>query len=524
MTRHKSVISLMIVGGCLATLGSAMGRDPQLWNLTELSKPPKTTWVDQTGPLRKLYYESEPRNGRPTRVFAYCAFPENTSTKSPGIVLIHGGGGTAFPQWAELWAKRGYVAIAMDLSGRGPDKKPLPDGGPDQSDVTKFPTTDSPPKDCWTYHAVAAAVRAGSLLAELPEVDNEQIAVTGISWGGYLTCIVAGVDQRFRAAVPVYGCGFLADNSCWLQRFADMTPAWKRRWIRLFDPSQYVSRATMPVLFVNGTNDFAYPLDSYQKTYRLVNDRTLCVTVEMPHGHEPGWAPKEIGIFIDHILRGTPPLPHIDAQAQLDSTYQSAQLKWQGVGEVKAQFHWTNDGGPWQERKWKSKPVSVQGQLIQTTLPTERPLCGFFTVTDARGATVSCEQFEVVEHQEILNVLHRQVDAWNQGDIAGFMDTYWNSEQLTFSSGGETERGWQATIQRYRTRYPDKQTMGHLTFSNLEVTRLGDSAALVIGNWQLQRDHDSPRGKFSIVLRHMDDKWLIIHDHSSSLQPSTSDE
>ena len=104
------------------------------------------------------------------------------------------------------------------------------------------------------------------------------------------------------------------------------------------------------------------------------------------------------------------------------------------------------------------------------------------------------------------------------------MDTYWNSEQLTFSSGGETERGWQATIQRYRSRYPDKQTMGHLTFQNLEVTRLGESAALVIGNWQLQRDHDSPQGNFSVVLRHIDNRWLIIHDHSSSLQPSTTEE
>ena len=200
-----------------------------------------------------------------------------------------------------------------------------------------------------------------------------------------LTCIVAGVDPRFRAAVPVYGCGFLADNSCWLQQFADMTPEWKQQWIRLFDPSQYVGRATMPILFVNGTTDFAYPLDSYQKTYRLVNNRTLCVTVDMPHGHEAGWAPKEIGIFIDHILRGTPPLPQVDAQAQLDSDYQSARLKWQAAGEVTAQFHWTNDAGPWQNRKWKSKPVSVNGQLLKTNLPTERPLCGFFTVTDSRG-------------------------------------------------------------------------------------------------------------------------------------------
>jgi dienelactone hydrolase len=37
----------------------------------------------------------------------------------PGIVLVHGGGGAAFAKWAELWAKRGYAGIAMDLAGCG---------------------------------------------------------------------------------------------------------------------------------------------------------------------------------------------------------------------------------------------------------------------------------------------------------------------------------------------------------------------------------------------------------------------
>jgi hypothetical protein len=59
----------------------------------------------------------------------------------------------------------------------------------------------------------------------------------------------------------------------------------------------------MPMLFVNGTNDFAYPLDSYQRSYRLVKNRNLCIMVNMPHGHPQGWAPKEIGLFVDHHLR-----------------------------------------------------------------------------------------------------------------------------------------------------------------------------------------------------------------------------
>src|SRR5439155_22684356 len=113
----------------------------------------------------------------------------------------------------------------------------------------------------WTYHAVAAVMRGHSLLRSLPNVDPERVGVTGISWGGYLTCIVAGVDNRFKAAVPVYGCGFLHENSVWLDRFAKMTPEQRKRWTTLWDPSVYLPAVTMPILFVNGTNDFAYPLD-----------------------------------------------------------------------------------------------------------------------------------------------------------------------------------------------------------------------------------------------------------------------
>ena len=97
--------------------------------------------------------------------------------------------------------------------------------------------------------------------------------MTGISWGGYLTCIVAGVDNRFKAAVPVYGCGFLHENSAWLDRLAKMTPDQRDRWIELWDPSRYLPAVSMPILFVNGTNDFAYPLDSYMKSFDAVPGR-----------------------------------------------------------------------------------------------------------------------------------------------------------------------------------------------------------------------------------------------------------
>src|SRR5437868_666903 len=72
-------------------------------------------------------------------------------------------------------------------------------------------------------------------------------------------------------------------------------------------------------------------------------------------------------------------------------------------------------------------------------------------------------------------VLRAQEDAWNRGDIDAFVDHYWKSDSLTFSSGGKTTRGWTDTLNRYRSRYPTPEKMGHLSLSALEITPLGDS-------------------------------------------------
>jgi beta-aspartyl-peptidase (threonine type) len=112
-------------------------------------------------------------------------------------------------------------------------------------------------------------------------------------------------------------------------------------------------------------------------------------------------------------------------------------------------------------------------------------------------------------------VLRAQEDAWNQGDVSTFMNHYWQSESLTFSSGGKITRGWEETLNRYRTRYPTPEKMGRLAFSGLEITPLGDSAALVLGQWNLERESEPVSGNFSLVLRKFDDRWLIVHDHTS---------
>lgn len=378
-----------------ADASTGSGRFTGPWNLEQLKQTPDFTWGEETDLVREVYYEGEPFQGKPTRVFGYYGRPKEGKGPFPAMLLVHGGGGAAFAEWATLWAKRGYVALAMDLAGCGPERKRLPDGGPNQSHNEKFAEfTDDNFEHMWTYHAIAAVIRGHSLLASLEEVDAERIGVTGISWGGYLTCIVAGVDDRLKVAVPVYGCGFLHENSAWLSILGKMPPAMSARWVRHFDPSRYLPGVRCPILFVNGTNDFAYPLDSYQKSYRIVpGRRALCITVRMPHGHQAGWKPVEIGLFVDSILAEGTPLPQIGLM-DIEQNSASASFKSQ-LPITAAQLHYTVESGNWKERNWVSVNAAVEGKTVTAQLPSPRPRVCFITIKDERGAVVSTEHVEL---------------------------------------------------------------------------------------------------------------------------------
>jgi dienelactone hydrolase len=368
------------------------------WNLAELSKAPDFEWGDDQK-VRALYYAGEPYQGHATRVFAYYATPGTLSgdpskdKNLPAIVLVHGGGGTAFPKWAELWASRGYAAIAMDLTGSGPRRKALPDGGPGAGHDMKFGAIDLPDTEQWTYHAVADVIRAHSLIRSFPEVDADRTAITGISWGGYLTCIVAGLDNRFKAAVPVYGCGFLAENSSWLNEFAKMSDDQVAKWTQLWDPSQYVGSTSVPMLFVNGGLDVHYRPDSHAKTYALVHSpKNLHYVPHLPHGHIFD-KPTAIEVFVNHYLKGGVPLARI-SEPHVQGKQITAMVETQ-TKLVSAELNFTTDAVPrnsmddkWR-RKWQKQPAAILENQIVADLPPENTTIWFLTGTDDRETIVS---------------------------------------------------------------------------------------------------------------------------------------
>lgn len=119
------------------------------------------------------------------------------------------------------------------------------------------------------------------------------------------------------------------------------------------------------------------------------------------------------------------------------------------------------------------------------------------------------------EKQAILNLLESQRLAWNEGNIAKYMEGYWNSDSLLFVGKKGPQYGWNKTFENYQKSYPNKSAMGQLQFNILKVEMICDDEAFVLGEWILNREKDQPRGFFTLRMKKINQNWKVIADHSS---------
>jgi len=122
------------------------------------------------------------------------------------------------------------------------------------------------------------------------------------------------------------------------------------------------------------------------------------------------------------------------------------------------------------------------------------------------------------DEQIILEVLKNQTECWNNGDIDCFMQSYWKSEKMMFIGKNGITHGWVQTLNNYKTRYPDRQTMGVLKFEILEIEKISIEAYLIVGKFHLTRDEEigDAEGYFSLLFRKINGEWFIVADHTSA--------
>ncbi len=394
-----AAMRLSLVPGIAVHAAICLGELPPQMRF-DLNTSPKTFSADayRTNGVETIFYEGTPYRGRPTRVFAYYGVPKSPDGKKvPGMVLVHGGAGSAFYRWVKFWNDRGYAAISMDtcgcVSGNVVGNEQRAHfrhewGGP--AGWGGFNTLDAPPEDQWCHHAMAAVIRGHSLLRSLPGVDPDRIGVTGVSWGGVLTCLVAGADPRFAFAAPVYGCGDFIGSAPATEKMA--SSGVRDRWNALWNPSLALASATMPVMWIVGTNDRFFSLPAVMSSYaRVPGEKSLAVRVRMVHAHgKVSEEAPELLALANHYLRGGPALPKLGAARRAGETVSVPCSSDPRLKPARAFLDYTCDAPPglWFNRKWETIPATLAEGRVTADLPSGAK-AWYVSVETADGSRVS---------------------------------------------------------------------------------------------------------------------------------------
>jgi ABC-2 type transport system ATP-binding protein len=181
--------------------------------------PSRADWASQNLRINVL---SGPTGNDPVDLDARFYLPRNRSGKVPAVLLAHGFGGTkdSVDADAQSLAGRGYAVLTWTAQGFGTS------GGQIHLDSPDYEVKD--------------AQRLLDWLAARPEVQTDapgdpRVGVVGGSYGGALALLLAGVDPRVDAIVPIITWNDLAKS--FLPESTGGTPStgvFKKSWAGLF--------------------------------------------------------------------------------------------------------------------------------------------------------------------------------------------------------------------------------------------------------------------------------------------------
>ncbi|MBQ7257879.1 MAG: acetylxylan esterase [Abditibacteriota bacterium] len=347
--------------------------------------------------VKSIMYKGPDYKSKETRVFAWIGVPPlKIGEKIPAMVLVHGGGGTAFEAWVRKWNARGYAAIAMDTCGSYPlgsydkwEKHPWSCN----SSWGDMDNVNLPMKDQWGYQAVMAVLLGTSLLASYPQVDETKIGITGISWGGYLTCIASSVDHRFVFANPIYGCGNLELGSAWTEEkcqggFATVGPEKAKKWLSMWDPSHFLCKRTKPIHWIVGNKDHAYwPLCIEASRADCENVAHLHIKEDLPHDHGVfGESQEESRCLAEYYLKGGEKL--VDIKSKIENN----TVSFTTDKPIKsATLFWTKSEVPNYESQWFKEEIDISKMSV--SVPSEAKVF-FVNVFDERDLVTSSRVYK----------------------------------------------------------------------------------------------------------------------------------
>lgn len=372
-----SLIGLVLLISCVATWADQYNPrssflDTSYSKLILKNESAKTYNLEQRPDgLSQFYLDGAPYENNATRFLAIYHSPNiplisdgSMAARVPAVVLVHGGGGTAFGEWVKRWNDAGFAAIAIAVEGqtdviasqsrRGRDRwMNSAFGGPRREGIYDDYTKSTGNE--WMFHAVFAAIQANNFLRSQENIDHQQIGIVGISWGGVITATTIGYDHRFAFAIPIYGSGFLSDIPNQYGDSLIRNPEYGELW----EPALRLKDFTKPTLWLTGRGEDHFHLTAQAASYRLIGgDVSVSIKANMAHSHRAAWNEPEPYLFAKEVVAtGNIPFSSI-----LLSNPEDCATQFQfstGLSPIKATLHVTSDHPVRGDSSWRELSAKI---------------------------------------------------------------------------------------------------------------------------------------------------------------------
>lgn len=348
---------LLLVAMFSAVVGSAGGfrEDPaKYWNFSELEKVPQ--WRANPFPdsechgLTAMMVKGKGPGGSSAEFFAYYGQPETPAPGGgyPAVLLVHGGGGTAYPKYIKMWLDQGFAVLALDWYNQRPV---MPNCASNvlETAVARAELPGGKRNDIVAN--VANMTLAHSLLRSMPKVDSSKVVFVGLSWGSWYGAIIGALDARYAGIVEIY-CGTITRHN------------------KALINGRFLHAAKVPMWWFVSTNDRNItPMSAIEAWEECPTLAGKTIVNRLPHSHV-GFEFGGCMRMAKHFASGESSLPVL-SKAEIRGGRISAKILDQGKGVDHAKIAWTESPDPvsW-KREWKYAPARVIGDSVEADIPT----------------------------------------------------------------------------------------------------------------------------------------------------------
>ena len=364
-----SLVGCLLSCSCLAD--ACIDLDPdRFWNRDELYRVPG--WRANPFPesdypgMRAMLVKGKGLPNESGEFFVYFATPEGNVPEGgwPAILIVHGAGGTAYPNVVEECRKEGFAVMALDWYNQRPAPG-LTNVAP--SEVT-VPRVDLPGGKHGYEHLVNVAnvVTAHSLLRSLPDVNPKRTCLAGLSWGSWYASVAGAVDDRFCGVISIY----IADR----RPYAGTSPK-----DDAFVKGPFHKSFKNPVWWIVWPPDGNYICSSMQAGWEVCpKDAGRTIIHNLDHSHE-GFSVAAVKRMAKYFTGSAPRLPLLSLGSCKDGVAR-AEILDPGKG-VDHALLWCYDRLPdygWEKNKdlvGYSVPAEIVGREVRAKVPAKAKLC-----------------------------------------------------------------------------------------------------------------------------------------------------